>query len=267
MSMHVNRKKNQIAFQRRFLERAGQNFLNVKRMMDCLPHVGFYIKDANDRIVTLNRRNCEISALNDEFDAIGLKSSDLFPEAISHEYLARDAAVRKTDKAFMGGVNFATVDRSPTPTIYSVFPLHDGKGRLIGTMCCFYDARAPEMTHRARTRLKPALDWMSAHDGEKIPLKKLAELTELSVTHFRRLFAKTFNETPAKYALRIRLNRARRALETTDDTVATIALDAGFYDQSHFIKAFKGIYKLSPAEYRLRHTVSFPGSPSRPKRA
>ena len=254
-SMDMNTRKSKQEFQRQFLERAGINFPAVKALMDFLPNVGFYIKDANDRIVTLNQRNCEISALKDEFDAIGLKSSDLFPEPISQQCLARDATVRKNGKAVVGGINFATVDRSPTPTIYSVFPLRDAKGRLIGTMCGFYKASTTEMGHLARIRLQPALDWMVAHDGEKSSLKELAELTGLSVTHFRRLFAATFNETPAKYALRLRLNRARLALETTDDTIASIAADAGFYDQSHFIKAFRSIYKLRPADYRHRHNA------------
>ena len=135
--MQMNSRKAKAEFQRKFLEHAGQNFVHVKHMMDALPNVGFYIKDIHDRIVTLNVRNCEISALKDEFDAIGRKSSDLFPETISRECLARDAQVRKTGKAVVGGVNYATVDRSPKPTIYSVFPLHDADGNLIGTMCGF----------------------------------------------------------------------------------------------------------------------------------
>ena len=94
---------------------------------------------------------------------------------------------------------------------------------------------------------------MNSHDNEHVSLAELAKLTGLSVTHFRRLFCETFKETPAKYALRLRLNRAREALETTEDTIASIAIDAGFYDQSHFVKAFRAIYKITPTAYRTRH--------------
>lgn len=254
--MNMNSRKAKFAFQQTFLKRAGKNFDSVKRMMDALPNVGFYIKDVNDRIITLNVRNCEISALKDEFDAIGKKSSDLFPEPISRECLARDALVRKTGKAVVGGINYATVDRSPKPTIYSVFPLYDRKGKLIGTMCGFYYTEKADNAHLARIRLQPALDWMNAHNDKHLPLDGLAKLTGLSVTHFRRLFCDTFKETPAKYALRLRLNRAREALETTEDTIASIAIDAGFYDQSHFVKVFRTIYKITPTAYRRRHNAS-----------
>lgn len=251
--MQLNSRKAKLEFQRRFLKRAGQNFVHVKRMMDALPNVGFYIKDIHDRIITLNVRNCEISALKDEFDAIGRKSSDLFPDAISRECLARDALVRKTGKAVISGINYATVDRSPSPTIYSVFPLHGSKGELIGTMCGFYYTEKNDTLQTARTKLQPAIDWMIKHHDTSTSLDELARLTHLSVTHFRRLFVKTFNESPAKYAIRLRLNQARAALENTNQTIADIAFDAGFYDQSHFIKAFHRIYKMNPTDYRKRH--------------
>lgn len=249
----MNSRRSKLAFQQAFLKRAGQNFIHVKRMMDALPNVGFYIKDLNDRIVTLNDRNCEISALKDEFDAIGKKSSDLFPETISKECLARDALVRRTGKAVVGGINYATVDRSPKPTVYSVFPLHDAKGNLIGTMCGFYYTDKADSSHIARAKLQPALEWMARHTAENASLEDMAKMTGLSVTHFRRLFMETFKETPAKYALRLRLNEARDRLENTDSTIASIALETGFYDQSHFVKAFHRIYKMNPTDYRNRH--------------
>lgn len=252
-SMKLNSKKAKLEFQRKFMERAGQNFMHVKRMMDALPNVGFYIKDVHDRIVTLNVRNCEISALKDELFAIGRKSSDLFPDVISRECLARDALVRKTGKAVIGGINYATVDRSPKPTIYSVFPLHDASGNLIGTMCGFYYTDRADGLHVAREKLQPALEWMARHTTESTSLDELARLTHLSVTHFRRLFVETFKETPAKYAMRLRLNQARGLLENTEFTVAAIALESGFYDQSHFVKSFRAIYKMTPADYRKRH--------------
>jgi len=249
----MNSKKSKLAFQQEFLKRAGQNFVHVKRMLDALPNVGFYIKDINDRIVTLNARNCEISALRDEFDAIGKKSSDLFPETISRECLARDALVRKSGKAVVGGINYATVDRSPKPTVYSVFPLHDEKGKLIGTMCGFYYTDKTDSSHLARAKLRPAIEWMARNTEESTSLEILAKTTGLSVTHFRRLFVETFKESPAKYALRLRLNKARDMLENTGLTIASIAIETGFYDQSHFVKAFHRVYKMTPTNYRSRH--------------
>jgi AraC family transcriptional regulator len=37
---------------------------------------------------------------------------------------------------------------------------------------------------------------------------------------------------------------------TTDDSIARIALDAGFADQSHFTRAFRRHHGVTPARYR-----------------
>lgn len=253
MSMNLITRSQKKRFQENFLRRAGINFISVKQMMDLFPHVGFYIKDSQDRIVTLSRRNCELSALKDEYDAIGRKSSDLFPDPIASACLARDAKVRASDRPTIAGINFATVDRSPTPTVYSVFPLHDARGRVIGTMCGFYSNHEAQQAAAPRTRLQPAIDLMLSERNAPCPLARMASACRMSVTHFRRLFRETYKETPSKYALRLRLNEARDALETTDRTVASIAADTGFYDQSHFIKAFEHCYQTSPEAYRRRH--------------
>jgi len=171
------------------------------------------------------------------------------------QYRKRHGAVRAESGRFRGGSGRrnAGTRRIPNPTIYSVFPLHDSSGKLIGTMCGFYYTEKADSSHLARTKLQPALEWMTQHAGETTSLETLARLTNLSVTHFRRLFMETFKKTPAKYALRLRLNRARDMLETTDYTVASIAMEAGFYDQSHFVKAFQRIYRMTPTQYRKRH--------------
>ena len=253
MFMNLNTRKGKEDFQRKFLKQAGVNFEAVKAMMDTLPHVGFYIKDCQDRIITLNRRNFEISALKDEFDAIGKTPSELFPGPIGDACLERDRKVRRTDHATLNGTNYATVDRDPTPTVYSVFPLHDSNGNVIGTMCGFYTGQSTGTPPSNKDRLKPALALMIANSGLSTSLKQLAAASHMSISTFRRLFLQEFKETPAKYALRLRLNRARVRLENTDETVASIAADTGFYDQSHFIKAFHRVYKITPDTYRQRH--------------
>lgn len=268
--MKLTTREEKRAFQEAFLKKAGPNFIALKQLMDTLPHTGFYIKDCEDRIITLNNRNCEISALRDEFDAIGRKSSDLFPGPIGQACLERDALVRTSDQPTIGGINEKTVDRDPVPTIYSVFPLHDNSGHVIGTMCAFYSSQRI-LNHPTHTRkqLQIAVDHLVAHPSEPVALAQLAQLSGLSETHFRRLFRETLQESPAKYALRLRLNNACRALEGTNDTIAEIAADNGFFDQSHFVKAFRHHFGRTPTEYRRnhQHIISGPSRDAHPSAA
>jgi transcriptional regulator GlxA family with amidase domain len=52
------------------------------------------------------------------------------------------------------------------------------------------------------------------------------------------------------YVLRLRLLMAQRRLRETADAIGRIAVDCGFYDQSHFTRAFKAHTGLAPQQYR-----------------
>lgn len=248
-------------FQKVFLGRLGPCGMIFKQLMDTLPHVGFYIKDANDRIVAINCRNCELSGLKDEFEGVGKKSSDLFPETISRDCLQRDALVRQTGRPTIGGINPNTVDRSPWPTIFSVFPLQDAKGTLIGTCCVFYDSNQQSSSRSRYAKLNPVLDYISRHYTENLSIDALAQSANMSLTHFRRVFHTLLGITPVKYISRLRLNDARKRLENTDDTITAIAVSTGFWDQSHFVKIFKQTFGETPNSYRKRHRSTFATSP------
>jgi AraC-like DNA-binding protein len=50
---------------------------------------------------------------------------------------------------------------------------------------------------------------------------------------------------------RIRLHEAAERMADGDADWASLALDLGFFDQAHFIKAFKAVVGRSPAAYAL----------------
>src|SRR2546423_12453365 len=56
----------------------------------------------------------------------------------------------------------------------------------------------------------------------------LADRAAMSRRHFTRVFTTQVGVTPAKYVERVRLEAARRLLETTERTVDDIALACGF---------------------------------------
>ena len=58
--------------------------------------------------------------------------------------------------------------------------------------------------------------------------------------------------SPTDYVTKLRVLLARRALERSDQAVGAIALDLGFYDQSHFTRVFRRATGLTPLAYRQR---------------
>ena len=56
--------------------------------------------------------------------------------------------------------------------------------------------------------------------------------------------------SPSQYVLALRLQEARRLLTTTDLPLSAIALNTGFFDQSHFTKRFQKMTGMTPTRFR-----------------
>ena len=74
--------------------------------------------------------------------------------------------------------------------------------------------------------------------------------------HVSRVFRRCYGETLGDYIRRLRIKEARRRLEYGSDSIAQIAVDVGYHDESHFSKAFKKVVGTTPGLYRSVVRVS-----------
>ena len=84
-----------------------------------------------------------------------------------------------------------------------------------------------------------------------LSIDEWAQLTNLSVSSFKREFQKHYSSSPARYVKGRKLEKAAKLLAGTNLRVTTIAYDLGFSDLAHFSRSFQKEYKISPSEYRL----------------
>lgn len=91
---------------------------------------------------------------------------------------------------------------------------------------------------------------IETHVYHNINVEELAQLTHLSLSSFKREFAKHYDCPPARYLKRRKLEKAANLLQGTDLRVSEIALDCGFLDLGHFSKSFQNFYGHPPSEFR-----------------
>ena len=101
-----------------------------------------------------------------------------------------------------------------------------------------------------RNALRPALQYIETHKGERCPLAQMAALCHLSPSYFSRLFLREMGEAYSSYLLRTRIKWAKELLATTDKHVNEIAVLVGFSDSGHFIRNFKKYEGTTPARFR-----------------
>jgi AraC family transcriptional regulator len=81
-------------------------------------------------------------------------------------------------------------------------------------------------------------------------LAELGTLANVHPAHLARAFRRARGETVGDYLRRRRLEQADRALTVGDEALHEIALAAGFYDQSHFTRAFRHRFGQTPLQRR-----------------
>jgi AraC-like DNA-binding protein len=97
-------------------------------------------------------------------------------------------------------------------------------------------------------RLRDVLDYMRSHLDAPVPLDDLAEIADVSKFHLIRTFKATLGMAPGKYHMQLRLIEARSRLREGHN-IQDVSFDLGFYDQSHFINAFRRVLGVSPLRF------------------
>jgi AraC family transcriptional regulator len=162
----------------------------------------------------------------------------------------------------------------PGPLFREITNVRDSGAELLGRRLadelCVPDALAPlaieglvlELLARAareRTRLpeplppawlRRARDLVLADAPESRTVTGIAAAVGVHPVYLARMFRLHFGASVADYARNVRLDRAAASIAASQTPIAVIALQAGFFDQSHFTRWFKRHTGLTPLAYR-----------------
>ncbi|AWM92020.1 AraC family transcriptional regulator [Pseudomonas sp. 31-12] len=117
-----------------------------------------------------------------------------------------------------------------------------------------------ELTHRkidtpqriTSTSFARVLDQIAEQFQQPLTNAQLADTYGQNPLRFLRDFTQAIGLTPHAFLVEVRLQAARRMIEHTDLTLASIALDSGFAHQSHMGSAFRKYLAMTPSQYRSR---------------
>lgn len=110
-----------------------------------------------------------------------------------------------------------------------------------------------DMRHRlgiANPVVLQAVSLMEATLEEPVPPHSLAASVGVSQRQLERLCKRYLGCTPARYHMRLRLERARRMLRQTSLSIAEVAVACGFVALSHFAKAYRNQFGCRPRDDR-----------------
>lgn len=98
--------------------------------------------------------------------------------------------------------------------------------------------------------LRDARDLLHERTPATTTLSELADAVGVHPVHLARSFRREHGVTVGAYARALRLEWASAQLALPELSLAEIATSAGFADQSHFTRAFRGYAGVTPGRYR-----------------
>jgi len=96
---------------------------------------------------------------------------------------------------------------------------------------------------------------MESNFRYNLSLENFAELCHRSLSSFKRDFQKIYNESPGRWILKKRLEYSAVLLRNNHLNISQVVFECGFEDLSHFSRAFKSRFGVSPTQFR-QQTIS-----------
>jgi transcriptional regulator GlxA family with amidase domain len=102
--------------------------------------------------------------------------------------------------------------------------------------------------------IKRAQEYIENNVDEKITVDQLASMLALGRRNLERRFKKATSNTVVEYIQRVKIEAAKKGLESARENVNEVMYNVGYTDTKAFRTTFKKITGLSPAQYRSKYS-------------
>lgn len=111
-------------------------------------------------------------------------------------------------------------------------------------------AARPVVETKPLPGVKRALAHIHANPAQALGCRDIANLAGLSISQCARQFRRMTGVAPHRYLLQVRVAHVQTLLRESDRDLALIAMDAGFFDQSHMTRVFRRLTGVTPGVFR-----------------
>lgn len=128
------------------------------------------------------------------------------------------------------------------------------EGLLLELLAALARDEVPVASGAVSSWLREADEMIRELYASSIALSAVARAVGVAPATLARSYRSAFRITVGERIRQLRLERAVRELLECEEPLSSIALRAGFYDQSHFTNLFRRRFGVTPAQYRLAAT-------------
>jgi PAS domain S-box-containing protein len=217
-----------------------------------VPHTMFCVKDIEGYYLAINQAFAERAARRPN-QILGRTARDLFPADLVDAYEAQDRALLTTGEPIRNELEMILrPDGSRGWYVTSKTLLRGDSGEVTGIVVVSDDLRRSADAAQHHHGLQAAIDLIRRSFAEPLKVTDIAAAAGLSPAQLERAMRRAFGVSPKQLLIRTRIDEAARRLDDSDASLAAIAGECGFYDQSSFTRQFQRAVGITPGAYRAR---------------
>lgn len=224
-----------------------------QQLFEHLPGTFFFIKNARSELICASRRVQQRLNAAGDLEMVGTTDYEYFPDAIADAFVRDDRQVMRTREPLLNRVEVSYNEQRIFDWIVTnKFPLVARDGSVVGVIGTIqsYDGTRGEFP--PFPELGKVVAHVRSHLRDRLAVADLAALAGISARQLHRRFAQAFGLSVQEFIMKTRIQAAGDALARTDLSIAEIALECGFCDQSAFTHQFRRKAGLTPRQFRLR---------------
>lgn len=228
----------------------------LQSLFDLTPDVAFFIKNEEGRYIAVNESLIARHGLKRKSDAIGKRPQDICPGDFGLIPTEQDRKVLQSGRPLVDCLELQWFrPGEPVWCLTSKLPLRDSNRKIVGLIGFSRDVRAPLDADEIPIEFANAFAEFEQDLSSDFSPAVLAERSRLSPPRLARLTKRLFSLTPSQLISKARITAASRSLRDTEQTVAEIAQQCGYFDQSAFARAFRSLTGATPLEFRRQERI------------
>ena len=110
--------------------------------------------------------------------------------------------------------------------------------------------RAARHDRETVEKIEQTIIYMMDHLDQPLQVATLAAMACVSPSHYFALFKRRTGSAPMDYFTHLRMEHARKLLDSTNRSVKEVAAALGYDDPFYFSRVFKGVNRVAPSFYR-----------------
>lgn len=222
-------------------------------LLDCLPDVVFFSKDAEGRYTSVSQTLLHRSNASHVEELMGRTAREVFPGPHGTRFYDQDRRVLESARPLREELEVHPYSNGKSGwCVTTKEPVLDPEGRVVGIAGISRDLGELDAEGCVFRPVANALAYMRAECTGTVLMRDVAHRVDISLSRFERATRRVFNLTPIQLLARIRMEKALELLQDGDEPIGSIATRCGYADHSAFTRQFRATLGAPPSAFRTR---------------